>query len=58
MEIYNKITGDSFNFEDAKRYYRADLIKDYTISDIFDLEDYLNSLDMYGCGTCFFVTSK
>ena len=53
--IVNRISGDKMDFEKALEYYKNDISGDAEISDVSDLCDFLNSLEMYGCGNEFFV---
>lgn len=53
--IVNRISGDKIDFETSLKYYKDDISGDAEISDIYELCDFLNSLEMYGCGNEFFV---
>lgn len=62
--IYNRIDEEMKSIEDAKDYYRNDLIKNgITVNEIRncsddDLVDMLNETDMYCCGTCFYLVDE
>lgn len=56
--IVNRISGDKTDFETSLKYYKNDISDDAEFENIYDLCDYLNSLEMYGCGNEFFVDYK
>lgn len=53
--IVNRISGDKMDFEKTLKYYEDDISGVEEIEDIYELCDYLNSLEMYGCGNEFYV---
>ena len=64
LQIYNRISEDFYEVEQAKEYYKNDLIK-YGITDREikncddeELVEMLNELDVYGCGTFFYLVDE
>lgn len=53
--IVNRISGDKTDFETSLKYYKDDIPADAEYESIYDLCEFLNSLEMYGCGNEFFV---
>lgn len=53
--IVNRISGDKTDFEETMEYYKDDIPGDAEFEDIYELCDFLNSLEIYGCGNEFFV---
>ena len=56
--IVNRISGDKMDFEEALEYYKNDIPGDAEFGDIYELCDFLNSLEIYGCGNEFYVDYK
>ena len=44
--IVNRISGDKMDFDQALEYYKNDIPGDAEIEDIYELCDFLNSLEM------------
>lgn len=62
--VYNRISEDIEEIEEAKNSYREVLTKygitDNEINNCDDSElvEMLNELDLYGCGTCFYLVDE
>ena len=55
--LSNRISDDIMDFKQSLYYYQNAIREDSEINDIYDLCDYLNELDMYGCGSSFEIVT-
>lgn len=64
LAIYNRISEDIIPIVKARQYYEEDLIRygitksKIKISSDVDFVEMLNEIDIYDCGTCFYLVRE